>query len=277
MRSIRFIGPGRAGRALALAAAQAGWKVDGLLGRADELSNAAVGVDLLILSVPDDAIREVAAAVRPVPSTVVAHLSGSLGLAELGVHARRAGMHPLVPLPDPDLGSQRLRSGVTFALAGDPLVWELVASLGGHAVVVDDTQRAAYHAAACIAANHVVALLGQVERVAASAGLDLDDFLPLARAAIDDVRELGPRRALTGPASRGDWTTLAHHLDALDPAEHQAYKAGVGLALHLSTGSAFSGSPGESVPEEPAGIPEPSAVAPGELVTPEGTAFEVSM
>ena len=57
-----------------------------------------------------------------------------------------------------------------------------------------DGDRAAYHAAACIAANHVVALLGQVERVAASVGLDLEAFLPLTRAAVDDVAALGPRR-----------------------------------------------------------------------------------
>ena len=55
-------------------------------------------------------------------------------------------------------------------------------------------------AAACIAANHVVALLGQVERVAASVGLDVEAFLPLTRAAVDDVAALGPRRALTGPS-----------------------------------------------------------------------------
>ena len=54
------------------------------------------------------------------------------------------------------------------------------------------TSRAAYHAAACIAANHVVALLGQVERVAASAGLPLDAFLDLTRAAVEDVSRLGP-------------------------------------------------------------------------------------
>ena len=58
-----------------------------------------------------------------------------------------------------------------------------------------DGDRAAYHAAACIAANHVVALLGQVERVAASVGLDLESFLPLTSAAVDDVARSGRRRA----------------------------------------------------------------------------------
>ena len=101
-------------------------------------------------------------------------------------------------------------------------------------VEVADADRAAYHAAACIAANHVVALLGRVERVAASVGLDVEAFLPLTRAAVDDVAALGPRRALTGPAVRGDWATLSRHLDALPATERAGYQAGAALATQLA-------------------------------------------
>jgi predicted short-subunit dehydrogenase-like oxidoreductase (DUF2520 family) len=107
-------------------------------------------------------------------------------------------------------------------------------ALGGRVVSVADEDRVAYHAAACIAANHVVALLAQVERVAASVDLDLEAFLPLARAAVEDVGRLGPAAALTGPAARGDWNTLDRHLDALDEHERDGYSAGVALALRLT-------------------------------------------
>ncbi len=234
MHTIRFIGPGRAGSSLASALAAVGWDVVGMLGRADDPRAAAHGVDVLVIATPDDAVAEVAAAVDPDPSTVVLHLSGSLGLEALAPHHRRAALHPLVPLPDPADGARRLSAGVTFAVAGDPVATAIAADLGGRAVIVADEDRAAYHAAACIAANHVVALLGQVERVAASVGLDLDAFLGLTRAAVDDVARLGPRRALTGPAVRGDYATLARHRDALAPAERPAYNAGVGLALQLA-------------------------------------------
>ena len=100
-------------------------------------------------------------------------------------------------------------------------------------MVVDDEHRAAYHAAACIASNHLVALMGQVERVAASAGLDLDAFVGLARAALTDVAELGPAAALTGPAARGDEATLDRHRRTLDGAEVPGYEAGVALARRL--------------------------------------------
>jgi predicted short-subunit dehydrogenase-like oxidoreductase (DUF2520 family) len=240
MSSIRIIGPGRAGTSFAEALRRTGHEVDGPLARRDDVSAAADGVDAVILAVPDDEIAIVAANVVPHSSCVVLHLSGSLLLDVLAPHERRASMHPLVPLPTADIGAARLLEGVTIAVAGDALAASLAASLGARVVEVADEDRAAYHAAACIAANHVVALLGQVERVASTVGLDVAAFLGLARAAIDDVETLGPRGALTGPASRGDWSTIVRHLDALAPAERAAYGACVALALELAA-------PGQSV------------------------------
>jgi pantoate--beta-alanine ligase len=126
---------------------------------------------------------------------------------------------------------------------------DLAALLDGSVVVVDDEHRAAYHAAACIASNHLVALMGQVERVAASAGLDLDTFVGLARAALTDVAELGPVSALTGPAARRDEATLERHRHTLGPAEIPGYEAGVALARRLAS-------------DRPASAPAPSAVPP---------------
>jgi predicted short-subunit dehydrogenase-like oxidoreductase (DUF2520 family) len=242
---VRIIGPGRAGRSLSSALARRGWSVVGTLGRGDDLAPAAEGVDVLVLATPDDTLAEVAAAVRPTPATVVVHLSGSLGLDVLDPHPRRAALHPLVPLPNPEVGADRLIGGVTFAVAGDPVAREMAESLGGRTVEVADADRAAYHAAACIAANHVVALLGQVERVAATAGLPLDAFLGLTRAAVDDVARLGPVGALTGPARRGDWATLSRHSAALGADERPGYNAGVALAVKL----ADAGRPGVAAQE----------------------------
>jgi predicted short-subunit dehydrogenase-like oxidoreductase (DUF2520 family) len=234
MSTIRIIGPGRAGTSFARAFTEAGHLVVGVLGRDGDLAHAAHGVDVLIVAVPDDEIAAVASIVEPDDACCVVHLSGSLGLDVLAPHARRGAMHPLVPLPNVDVGAVRLRSGVTMAVAGDPAAAALATTLHARLVSIADEDRPAYHAAACVAANHVVALLGQVERIASSVGLDVDAFLDLTRAAVEDVATLGPRAALTGPASRGDWTTVARHLDALPASERAAYGAGVALCLELA-------------------------------------------
>lgn len=219
---------------MAAALVDVGCDVRALVGRGDDPTRAAEGVDLLVLATPDSAIAELSAAVRPVDDTVVCHLSGALGLDVLAPHRRRAALHPLVPLPSPEVGRVRLRSGITFAVAGDPVAVRVAELLDGRTITVADEDRAAYHAAACIAANHVVALLGQVERVAAGAGLSLADFLGLTRAALNDVADLGPAAALTGPAARGDEATIARHRAVLADDERAAYDAGVALARRLA-------------------------------------------
>lgn len=230
--SLRIIGPGRAGTALSLALRAAGWDVAGALGRSDDVRAAATGVDLLVVSTPDSAISVVAQQVEP-GDAVVAHLAGSLGLDALAPHERRAAIHPLVSLPSAELGAARLR-GASFAVAGDHIAHEVVDALGGRAFEVDDEHRAAYHAAACIASNHLVALLGQVERVAATAGVPLDAYLDLVRGTVGNVAELGPAAALTGPIARGDETTVQRHVEALDPSERPAYEALADAARRLA-------------------------------------------
>lgn len=177
-------------------------------------------------------VAEVAAAVEPVAGTVVAHMAGSLGLDVLDAHARRASIHPLVALPNPEVGAARLRGG-WFALAGDQLVRTAVDDLGGQWFTVADEDRAAYHAAACIASNHLVAILGQAERVGATAGVPREAFLDLVRATVENVATLGPAAALTGPAARGDAETIERHRAAIDPSEVAAYDAVVDLARRL--------------------------------------------
>ncbi len=240
MTSVRIIGGGRAGSSFETALRESGVEVAGVLHRGDDFSRGAEGVDAVLLAVPDRFVGEVARAVHPVAGTVVLHCSGSLGLDVLEPHEAKASLHPLVTLPDGVLGALRLRTRAFFAVAGDHVATDLALALGGQPIVVAEGDRAAYHAAACIAANHLVGLLGQVERVAREVGLPLEAFLPLARGALDDVGLLGPEKALTGPASRGDLATLVRHRSALHPDELAGYDAGVALVGQLTTESSSS-------------------------------------
>jgi predicted short-subunit dehydrogenase-like oxidoreductase (DUF2520 family) len=234
MGRTRIVGSGRAGSAFAVALSAAGWAVEDPLGRHSDLSAAAAGVDLLIVATPDAAIRSVAALIDPVESTLVVHLAGSLGLDVLAGHERRGAIHPLLTLPAGDRGPANLTSGGWFAVAGDPQVVEVVADLGGRAFELADENRVLYHAAACIASNHLVALLGQVERLADVAGVPFEPYLDLAARALGDVADLGPAAALTGPAARGDDATIATHIEKLPESERAAYVAMADLATLLA-------------------------------------------
>lgn len=218
----RVIGPGRAGASLRDALERSGWVCRGSLTRSDDPVAAASDVDLVVIAVPDEAIAGVAARVAPGPGVVV-HLSGATTLGPLAHHRRHGSVHPLVSLPDPRTGAERLLAGATFAVAGDPLTREVVCALGGRAITVPDELRALYHAAASVGANHLVALCAQVERLADRVGVPPDAYFELMTRTLDNVRAVGASRALTGPAARGDLDTLAAHLDAIGPAERELY------------------------------------------------------
>ena len=213
---------------MAAALAEVGWQVRPVLGRdstAAEVSGAASDVDLVLIATPDARVAEVAASIQPTDRVAVAHLAGSLGLDAVDPHPRPAALHPLVALPDAEVGARRLLSGCWFAVAGDPLVLQVVDDLGGRALEVADADRAAYHAAAVVASNHLVALLGQAERIASTADVPFGALMDLVRATVDNVDDLGPAAALTGPAARGDEATIRRHLDAIAPEERAAYEA----------------------------------------------------
>lgn len=236
MPSLRIVGAGRAGGALASALGGAGWDVVETLGRADDVTGAAEGVDVVVIATPDGSIAEVARLMRPDRTTVIAHMAGSFGLDVLAPHERRAALHPLVALPSAEVGARRLRDGAWFAVAGDPIARLMAEDLGGRWFEVRDADRPMYHAAAVIASNHLVALMGQVERVAGAAGVPFEAYIDLIVSTVDNVAELGPRAALTGPVVRGDSATIESHLaalDSLDPLEREAYEVMVRQARRL--------------------------------------------
>lgn len=228
-----IVGAGRAGGALALALERAGWPPPLLFGRDTDLAAVGADADLVVIATPDAAIAEVAAALTRRPDVAVAHLAGSLGLDVLGDHPRVAALHPLVSLPDAETGADRLAGG-WFAIAGDPSVQLVVAALDGRAFHVADEDRAAYHAAAVVASNHLVALLGQADRIGAAAGVPFEALLDLVRGSVENAAALGPAAALTGPAARGDEATIARHLAAIDDAERPAYEALAAEARRLA-------------------------------------------
>ena len=177
-----------------------------------------------MIATPDRAIEAVAGAIADsvAPDTLVIHLSGARGVEALeAIPARTGALHPLQTLPDPIQGTTRL-AGAYAAVAGDSAVEDLANDMGMIPFRVADEDRVAYHAAACIASNHLVTLLAQVE---GCTDVPVAAFLPLMQATLDNVADLGTRGALTGPVARGDVATVRAHLDAMPVTERPAYAA----------------------------------------------------
>ena len=248
-RSLSLIGPGRAGTTVALALLDAGWRARAVAGRAPDaastttaavclaaettlVSEAGRGAQLVIIATPDRAIEGAALTVADSlePDALVVHLAGSKGtdvfdaMREKRPDVRVGALHPLQSFPSTSVGVERL-AGSWAAIAGDGEVEQLAVALGLRPFAVSDADRVRYHAAAVVASNHLVALLGQVERLAAAAGVPFDAFGALVDASVENAFQLGPANALTGPVERGDLRTVEGHLAALDSAERDSYRS----------------------------------------------------
>jgi predicted short-subunit dehydrogenase-like oxidoreductase (DUF2520 family) len=84
--------------------------------------------------------------------------------------------------------------------------------------------------------------MAQVEAVAGMAGAPLEAFLDLAAGALANVGRLGPAAALTGPVTRGDWSSVRAHRRAIPAEELEAYDALSRRAARLA-GRPWSGEP----------------------------------
>jgi predicted short-subunit dehydrogenase-like oxidoreductase (DUF2520 family) len=222
-RRIAIVGRGRLGNALAEGLRGAGHHVGGPLGReyhAEQL----LGVEVVLLCVPDRQVAVAAAALaQRLPerrrAPLVGHCSGTgtLGLlADLPQDAQRFSLHPLMTFVD---GEPPPWEGTAAAVAGSSehalgVARELADSLGMVPFVVEDGDRAAYHAAASIASNFLVTLEVAAERLAQNAGCDRDALAPLVRQTVSNWLAQGPA-ALTGPIARGDTETVARQRAAL--------------------------------------------------------------
>jgi predicted short-subunit dehydrogenase-like oxidoreductase (DUF2520 family) len=244
--SIGIVGAGAVGTALGLALHRAGWTITAVAsrdpGRRERFRELVPGartfgeatalldeVELVILSVPDDALGPLAAELRMYSGQAMIHTSGALG-AEVLEAAMAAGtqigaFHPLVAFADIERSVEALK-GATVAIEGDDQLLELLArmaqAIGAIPVRLRPGTKAAYHAAAVLAAGGFVALLDAIAELGRVAGLDepasLAVYGRLAEQTLGNARELGIRDALTGPMTRGDVGTLSRHLATL--AEH---------------------------------------------------------
>ena len=241
--STGIVGAGAVGTALGLALSRAGWPIQAVASRDAErrtrFASSVEGarafaeaqalieeVELIILAVPDDAIAPLAHEIRMYSGQAMVHTSGALG-AEVLAPAMAAGtqigsFHPLVAFADTERAIAALH-GATVAIEGDDDLAALLATMaermGAHAVRLAPGTKAAYHAAAVLAAGGFVALLDAIAELGVVAGLDepgaLAIYGPLIEGTLGNARALGIRAALTGPMTRGDVGTLTAHLAAL--------------------------------------------------------------
>ncbi|MGD0922197.1 MAG: Rossmann-like and DUF2520 domain-containing protein [Terriglobia bacterium] len=246
-RSVAIIGPGRVGQALGKLLADAGVPICFVAARRPEAARRAVlfigrGVpvalnsrqlteaSVILLTTADAALQPVAGDLAALDGDwtgkVVLHTCGSLPSTVLQPLRRRGAaigsLHPFQTIPNPTAGVRNLK-GCFWGIEGDPgarkVATQWVKALGGVAFPIRAAQKILYHAAAFLVCPTLVTLMDRSARLLRQAGVPARIVRPmLGRFVEETVRnfvEFGGRRALTGPAVRGDWPTIRRHSRAL--------------------------------------------------------------
>lgn len=262
-RTISIIGAGRVGQTIAKRLRKLGWRIGAVVTRSRRSARAAVraigagaphatltpeavDADVILLSVPDDVLEDVAqrlakiggaALTKKSRAKIVLHTSGALDHRVLAPLARRGAstgsIHPMQTFSG--RGAPRL-DGVIFSIEGAPaaraIAQRIARSLGGTPVIVKSDYKPAYHASGTIVAGHALALVESATQMLLKIGFTRRSasqaLLPLIRQMLDNYESLGPHAAWTGPLSRGDYATISKHTKALRrfPREFQdAYRA----------------------------------------------------
>jgi predicted short-subunit dehydrogenase-like oxidoreductase (DUF2520 family) len=246
------IGSGRLARALLPLLAESGYRIVAVAARSKrsaaraipagsralptaDAAEAVAGADLVLLAVPD---REIAGVARLLAksgdsrwrSRTVLHHAGALGPEPLRPLARQGAavgvLHPFQVCADPGVARQAL-PGSAARIEGDAravrVADRLARDLGllpyRPARSFGPRERAAYHAAASLLSNDLVALLDLATTLLERQGMGrtkaLRALLALARGTLAHAEQGGLDLALTGPVSRGDAATVAAQLRSL--------------------------------------------------------------
>lgn len=203
--------------------------------------------EVVLLAVRDAAVAEVAQMLIGTGLVgkrhVLLHCAGAASAHELlgGIADKVGGigtLHPLQAIAD-GRAAMRALKGTVFGVEGNDVgragATKLVHAIGGVVMGLESSQMAAYHCAAALASNYVVAAIDAAAQVLAGAGVSptqaAQALVPLAEGALKNVSAKGTTSGLTGPVRRGDAPTIQRHLDALagKPEVAQLYRA---LARH---------------------------------------------
>jgi predicted short-subunit dehydrogenase-like oxidoreductase (DUF2520 family) len=266
---INLIGAGRVGQTLGrLLVQDGGYQVQDILTRRADSAKAAVTfigagrainqigdlrpADVWLLAVPDGQIAVAAQSLADSPvaaTTAMAfHCSGALCASELAPLQTKgwqvASAHCLLSFAQPQLALTQF-AGTPCALEGNAAALAtlrtLFTRLGAQCFDLAAADKLLYHAGAVFATNFLPVLQDLAEQLWQHAQMpsELAQQLraSLLQNAVNNIVQLGPQGALTGPAARGDTALVSKQSRAVaqwQPQAGEAYLALSALAQQLA-------------------------------------------
>lgn len=172
--------------------------------------------DLYLISVKDDAIGEVAAALQGIDGLVV-HTSGATSMDVLSGLKEYGVLYPLQTFSkdtklDISASPLCLEAGSDQAYG---LLEEAASRISSAVYRINSAERKTLHVAAVFACNFTNQLYHLAYTILEKSGLEFDLLKPLILETASKVQTALPEAVQTGPALRNDQRTINNHLELL--------------------------------------------------------------
>lgn len=194
----------------------------------DQLDQLSAETDLIIISVKDDAVEEVASFIS-IKNVLVVHTCGALSLDILRKYFADCGVfYPLQTFSksrELDFRSVPLCIESTGKNSMEILL-DLGRTISNQVNIIDSNQRKTLHVAAVFACNFPNYLYAVAAKLLQEQQMDFNLIKPLILETAQKVQEFVPQKVQTGPAIRGDVQTMSAHLSLLKqhPDLQQVYR-----------------------------------------------------
>jgi predicted short-subunit dehydrogenase-like oxidoreductase (DUF2520 family) len=176
-----------------------------------------INIDLVIVAIADNAIPDGIADLQ-FEDVPVVHTAGSVSMNELAKNSSNFGvLYPLQSLSK----EMEIIPTIPFLIEANnevtlDIVQTFALTLGGNVQMETEEKRFRLHAAAVIVNNFTNYLYGVAETFCKEENIDFNLLKPLIIETAQRIQHNSPLDVQTGPAKRGDITTLAKHLRLLD-------------------------------------------------------------
>ena len=220
-----------------------GDKMEAVMVNPRTLEELPADADIILISVSDDAIREVALNCRARLDNdarpLIAHTSGSVGIEVLEDIARETGV--FYPLQTFSRNVPLKYKEIPFFIEGSTpeavrRLSHLARTISEHVYDADSEKRRRLHIAAVFACNFSNHLVSIADSLLHKQNMDYRVLLPLLKETVRKLERVAPADAQTGPAARKDHNVLGKHLEALAvvPEWQQIYKLLSDSIIHSS-------------------------------------------
>lgn len=179
--------------------------------------------NIFIISVSDDAIEDIAQEIVLPEGSLLVHTSGAkpLSVLEFAAADYTGVFYPLQTFTkERKVNFEHIPFCLeSEAKEAEKIMHQLAGSISKNVQLIDSKKRAALHVAAVFASNFTNHMLSISEEILSQTKLNQDLLKPLVAETIEKSLMVGPKKAQTGPAKRGDLETLDKHLEILQDNE----------------------------------------------------------